>query len=517
MATAINRTLYIGLGGTGAQTLAKIKSHVINSYGEVPPMINFLAIDTDQKTADTAVAKTADGKDVRLETNELCLVTVAGAMEVYADQKSQFAWMPAQNVGALAAIGSTGTGGVRSNGCFVARYNRGTIESAIGDSLHRVLRLVNPDSKFVPSSSAVGQPPKTTINVICSTAGGTGSGMLLDVLLMTQGIARQLGQMCDIIPWIVLPDGIGDPANAYRNTYSTLCDLDFVYQCCFERPIPFGFGSINERPFEFAYFVSNVNSAGATLNSLSDIEDYVAKCAFVPATSGMRADELMDNIICNIPCRVMGGKQAWAVSAGAAEMMQSVPSQPIFALSFFNAYEAEYEKFKAHEGGLSFSIDANMDVLRESMGFSMRPAEKPRGSLDMWTQAFCFNERDGLPIVRYDKEKKQYCIISRQFGRAIENHRFDLGPNRVLAFKMFETYKLYEEVKNVIDRIISDKGKMFVDDRLNSFRGAGNSHYVDECVFGNCSPGEADGLKNQDPAYEDVLAQVVKEIELRTK
>lgn len=49
MATAINRTLYIGLGGTGAQTLAKIKSHFVGSYGEVPPMISFLAIDTDQK------------------------------------------------------------------------------------------------------------------------------------------------------------------------------------------------------------------------------------------------------------------------------------------------------------------------------------------------------------------------------------------------------------------------------------------------------------------------------------
>lgn len=511
MATAINRTLYIGLGGTGAQTLAKIKSHVINSYGEVPPMISFLAIDTDQKTADTAVATTADGRDVRLEANELCMVTVADAMGVYADQKSQFAWMPAQNVGALAAISSTGTGGVRSNGCFIARYNRGAIERAIGDSLNRVLRLVSPDSKFVPSSRAVGDPSRTTINVVCSTAGGTGSGMLFDVLLMSQDIARQFGQRwCNIIPWIVLPDGVGDPANAYCNTYCTLRDLDFVYQCCFESPLPFGDGSINERPFKFAYIVSNVNSAGATLNTLGDIEDYVAKCAFVPATSGMRVNELMDNIICNIPCRAMGGKQAWAVSAGAAERMESVPSQPIFALSNFNAYEAEYEK-----GGLSCSIDCGLDNLREAMGFSMRPAEKPRGSLDMWTQAFCFNERDGLPIVRYDKEKKQYCIISRQFGRAIENYRFDLGPNRALAFKMFEAYKLYEEVKNVIDRIISDKGKMFVDDRLDSFRGS--SLYVDECVFGNCSLEEADGLKNQDPAYEDVLALVTKEIELRTK
>ena len=43
----LKKTLYIGLGGTGVATLLKVKKCFIDSYGEIPPMIGFLAIDTD--------------------------------------------------------------------------------------------------------------------------------------------------------------------------------------------------------------------------------------------------------------------------------------------------------------------------------------------------------------------------------------------------------------------------------------------------------------------------------------
>ena len=43
----IKRTLYVGLGGTGMAALLNTKKMFVDTYGEVPPMIGFLGIDTD--------------------------------------------------------------------------------------------------------------------------------------------------------------------------------------------------------------------------------------------------------------------------------------------------------------------------------------------------------------------------------------------------------------------------------------------------------------------------------------
>jgi hypothetical protein len=47
MATKIKRCLYVGLGGTGMNALLHTKKMFVETYGEVPPMIGFLGIDTD--------------------------------------------------------------------------------------------------------------------------------------------------------------------------------------------------------------------------------------------------------------------------------------------------------------------------------------------------------------------------------------------------------------------------------------------------------------------------------------
>ena len=48
MIPKLKRTLYIGLGGTGFKTLLHTKRAFIETYGEVPPMIKFLAFDSDR-------------------------------------------------------------------------------------------------------------------------------------------------------------------------------------------------------------------------------------------------------------------------------------------------------------------------------------------------------------------------------------------------------------------------------------------------------------------------------------
>ena len=47
MTAKIKRCLYVGLGGTGLNALLHTKKMFVETYGEVPPMIGFLGIDTD--------------------------------------------------------------------------------------------------------------------------------------------------------------------------------------------------------------------------------------------------------------------------------------------------------------------------------------------------------------------------------------------------------------------------------------------------------------------------------------
>ena len=78
MAIKLKKTLYVGLGGTGVSALLKVKKCFFDSYGEIPPMIGFLAIDTDG--AATNKSETSDsGKVIKLDPTELLICTVRGS------------------------------------------------------------------------------------------------------------------------------------------------------------------------------------------------------------------------------------------------------------------------------------------------------------------------------------------------------------------------------------------------------------------------------------------------------
>ena len=47
MRIKLRKTFYIGLGGTGMNAILRTKRMFVDKYGEVPPMIGFLGIDTD--------------------------------------------------------------------------------------------------------------------------------------------------------------------------------------------------------------------------------------------------------------------------------------------------------------------------------------------------------------------------------------------------------------------------------------------------------------------------------------
>lgn len=77
MATKIRRSLFIGLGGTGMNALLHTKKMFYDTYGEIPPMIGFLGIDTDGGVYNKTIPA-ADGTAVSLSTSEQLPICVNG-------------------------------------------------------------------------------------------------------------------------------------------------------------------------------------------------------------------------------------------------------------------------------------------------------------------------------------------------------------------------------------------------------------------------------------------------------
>lgn len=330
MAIKLKKTLYVGLGGTGVSTLLKIKKCFVDSYGEVPPMIGFLAIDTDGAASNKTVTSNR-GENIKLDAAELLVCTVRGALSVYHANPRTYDWVPAKNVDKLSSIQGGGAGQIRSNGRFIAYYNNLKIKSNIQAVVSKINQLLPQGSRYEVDTNVGGIEYPANINVFASVAGGTGSGMLIDVLCIIREALDQQAISFKLYPWIVLPDvfraiNLGPSmANVLYNSYGALRTLDYMMHYDPKSPaINFGYSRISERLFDYAYVINNVNRAGVAFNSLEDIEDVVAKCAFLPANK--MGDELaspFDNIV----AQKNGGtydilnKKAWAASASSAELI----------------------------------------------------------------------------------------------------------------------------------------------------------------------------------------------------
>jgi hypothetical protein len=167
------------------------------------------------------------------------------------------------------------------------------------------------------------------VNVIGSIAGGTGSGMLIDVLCIVQKALE--GKAKYVYPWVVLPDVFramaSGPAmaNVFYNAYGALRELDYLcHHDPMDLPIDFGYMKVSDNLFDFAYIINNVDTTGNAYNHIKDIADVVAKSAYLPANEiGDTANQVFDNIRSHMSGTIYDilNKRAWAASVGSAELL----------------------------------------------------------------------------------------------------------------------------------------------------------------------------------------------------
>jgi len=295
-------TILIGLGGTGAEILSRIRRLVEESYGSLSdfPILSFLWIDTDRgyKISNPEAA----GKPFR--DNEQYWARVSGKQaEEMVNSMDNYPWINRwfpneleRNITSLEA----GAGQIRACGRFAFFCNYYEIRQAFEEARNRIKGREN----FMLDQYGV-KVLTNSVNVFVtgSLSGGTGSGMLVDVgycarqWLQGEGSATTTA----IVPMPNAFSNIQVGERVLANGYAALMELSYFSDDRTEYCAQYSNGIAdeirsNKPPFDFTYLVGTKN--GERDFSLSEIREMIAQNIFLDLTSDFAPHKrsIRDNI-----------------------------------------------------------------------------------------------------------------------------------------------------------------------------------------------------------------------------
>lgn len=306
--TRYKRTLYIGIGGAGIDTLRfvkkKLREAVENENGkgaELPDQVKFLCIDTNT----TSLANLEDFND-----DEKMCVSVRDPYGRYDREKtsSTYEYIPEVNSQHISAL-DRGAGQVRSNGHFAI------IESEFLGNMTRKLRSIANDIRVVtiPDETMLVDT-KIEVHMAFSLSGGTGSGMFLPV----SALVREAIKNCEITGYMYSPAFfdhlVEDSAKemVVQNAYAAIAELDYCMHYGAPRHIPvtYSFGptrnnkiTLKKRPFDEVMFIDKQTFVGAngtmeyTYLDKTDAQELTAELLLLSSTDALTAHiGVMDNV-----------------------------------------------------------------------------------------------------------------------------------------------------------------------------------------------------------------------------
>lgn len=324
--TKIRRCLFIGLGGTGMRSLLTAKKMFLETYGEIPPMIGFLGLDTNGGEYKTPIYSAKYG-NITLSPNEQVSLQVVDPTEFYTNNPGQFPWMPEMNVDALTSL-EDGAGQYRSNGRFAFACHYNDITNSVKGAIARICNARIADNRNYELLS-----PKVEIHVVFSLCGGTGAGTFIDMGYL---LRREIDDV-KVIGYAVLPDvfqrmdPVGQKTPRVKpNAYGALEDLDYLMHLGLSsKPVtmqylngqPF---SENRPPYNAVYLVDNRNANNDTYTHVSQLADMIG-LSLVTATGELAVASagVADNIEKDMARGDMDidNKKAWVAGLGISEIV----------------------------------------------------------------------------------------------------------------------------------------------------------------------------------------------------
>ncbi|MDE5594645.1 MAG: tubulin-like doman-containing protein [Muribaculaceae bacterium] len=296
MVPKLKRTLYIGLGGTGFKTLLHTKRAFIETYGEVPPMIKFLAFDSDQNQYKNYSLPSIYG-EVKFDPAESSDIMVTQAKDKVSRHRDDLSWLPDRNLQAVVDL-SNGCGMVRTNGRIAFAFNYKKTRMNILNALNQVRNLTTVhNDKYELISQDV------EVNIVFSIAGGTGSGNFIDMAYLVKDIFREqaLPETSKIVGYMVLPD-VYDAQLTFGkerlkpNGCGSLVDLDYMMHFGYDKRTHVNYlteqRTLVGSPFNTLIAISNTNHNGDVVNHSDHLSQMMSMAMVVSAgelSSGLQS------------------------------------------------------------------------------------------------------------------------------------------------------------------------------------------------------------------------------------
>lgn len=287
MVPKLRRTLYIGLGGTGYKTLLHTKRAFIETYGEVPPMIKFLAFDSNERQYDEYTLPSTYGI-VKFDPSECSNISVEHSKGKVSRYRSQLSWLHDNSIPAVVDL-VNGCGMVRTNGRIAFAFNYGKSRANILNAINKICNLsIVHNNKYDLLSQDV------EVNIVFSIAGGTGSGTFIDMAYLVQDIIKEqaLSENSKVNGYMVLPDVYDaqltfGKEKLYPNACGCLVDLDYMMHFNFDKELPINYISeqrvLTGNPFNSIIAVNNTNLNGDVINNCDILADMLSKAMVVTA------------------------------------------------------------------------------------------------------------------------------------------------------------------------------------------------------------------------------------------
>lgn len=234
MAKEISKTLVIGLGGTGQTVIRDIKKRMLRTYGEIPELVQFIEFDTDVPQDDgTPFEYYYDGKTYkdfkyRITEKEFLKIPSPGTDVVAKDKTC----IQKFKIDELKKI----SGRIQGHGaCGYRIMGRAHFVNAAQRIINRLTStisiLTNANKEAIERTKGYHVINNgTTVYVIASIAGGTGSSAFQDMSRMLQ-IAGINPDIDKIFGMFFLPKFFEDKPNTtniFKNAYTALSELDYT-------------------------------------------------------------------------------------------------------------------------------------------------------------------------------------------------------------------------------------------------------------------------------------------------
>lgn len=290
MPVTIKRTVIVGLGGTGTRVLQYIKGEFQKHFPKgVPPAIRLISIDTAPQTTQAG----AVGPIAALEANEFAHITATSIRRLLQTPEMQ-AWTPPLEKWDLSDV-LNGAGQRRASGRLSLFRNAVSVYNVLNTQINQVKAIDLsgvmedwPDFR-VPEE----QQTAVEVYVVGSLAGGTGSGMFLDIgymirdILKEEGADRVIGAF--LLPGIFMKN-LAAVDFVAGNGYASIKELDYWLDKLEEEEVhyPGGlsvkWGGALRKPYNFMYLLDDVNESGAVVTKLETMLYFVARGLFLHMT-----------------------------------------------------------------------------------------------------------------------------------------------------------------------------------------------------------------------------------------